>query len=239
MARTMAAARGGSHSSADPAPFLVTFFTGQPMLMSMICAPHCLPMQRGLGHHLRLAAEDLQRVRPLDLGVVPQVPHRPGVGAHQPLGAHQLGGAQRRAHPEGEHAERLLAHPRHRGEHPGVLQRIGTEAEHRTARANSTEPLLRAGPPRQVLGVRSRAALPTRLHPRWWSIRRTSCSLWSSGLSWSADRPESRCRRQSWSMVWVDRGRLRLGAASTSSGTRSPSGPSGTHRPSSWSCSAA
>ncbi len=78
MARTMAAARGGSQSSAEPAPFLVTFFTGQPMFTSMIWAPALLAEQRGPGHHLRLAAEDLQRVGALHLGVVPQVAHRPG-----------------------------------------------------------------------------------------------------------------------------------------------------------------
>ena len=66
----------GRTAAREPAPFLVTFFTGQPMLMSMICAPYSLPMTRGLRHHLGLAAEDLQRVGPLHLGVVAQVPQR-------------------------------------------------------------------------------------------------------------------------------------------------------------------
>ncbi len=38
-ARTIAATRASSRRSADPAATLQTFFAGQPMLMSMICAP--------------------------------------------------------------------------------------------------------------------------------------------------------------------------------------------------------
>ena len=36
---TIAATSGSSRSSAEPAATLQTFFAGQPMLMSMICAP--------------------------------------------------------------------------------------------------------------------------------------------------------------------------------------------------------
>jgi len=39
MARTMAAARGRSRSSAEPAPFLMNFFTGQPTLRSSHSTP--------------------------------------------------------------------------------------------------------------------------------------------------------------------------------------------------------
>ena len=38
-ARRIAATSASSRSSADPAATLQTFFAGQPMLMSMICAP--------------------------------------------------------------------------------------------------------------------------------------------------------------------------------------------------------
>ncbi len=38
-ALTMRATSGSSCSSAEPAHTLHTFFAGQPMLMSMICAP--------------------------------------------------------------------------------------------------------------------------------------------------------------------------------------------------------
>ena len=100
-----------------------------------------------LGHHLRLSAEDLQRVRPLHLGVMPEVANRPGVRAHQSLRAHQLRRAERCAHPEREHAKGLLAHPGHRGEDPGIPQGVGAEAQHRIGPAHNTSPFFRAGSP--------------------------------------------------------------------------------------------
>ena len=41
-ASTMSSASGSSRISAEPAQALHTFFAGQPMLMSMICAPRSM-----------------------------------------------------------------------------------------------------------------------------------------------------------------------------------------------------
>ena len=50
-------------SSAEPAATLQTFFAGQPMLMSMICAPRVDVVARGVRHQRRVGAGDLHRDR--------------------------------------------------------------------------------------------------------------------------------------------------------------------------------
>ena len=60
----------GSSSSAAPAPVFRTFFTGQPKLRSISRGPAGRD-RGGLAHHGRVAAEELDRDRPL-VGVDPQ-----------------------------------------------------------------------------------------------------------------------------------------------------------------------
>ena len=73
-ASRMRATSGSSCSSAEPAATLQTFLAGQPMLMSMICAPSVDVVARGLGHHRRIGAGDLHRHR-LDLALVVGAAH--------------------------------------------------------------------------------------------------------------------------------------------------------------------
>ena len=75
---------------------------------------HAFDDLRGLGHLLRIAAEDLNRDRPLFLRVL-GVLQRAIDAADQPLGADHLGHDQTAAAmPLDEAAERRVGHPRHR-----------------------------------------------------------------------------------------------------------------------------
>jgi hypothetical protein len=68
---------------------------------------------RGIGHLLRIAAEDLDRDGPLLLGVL-RVLERPVDPAHQPLGAHHLGDHKAApAVPFHQAAESRVRHARH------------------------------------------------------------------------------------------------------------------------------
>ena len=62
-------ARGRSKSfrSAEPAPLLTIFFTGQPMLMSTMSTPSRLDDRGRVVHPIGIAAVDLDRHRPLVL----------------------------------------------------------------------------------------------------------------------------------------------------------------------------
>ena len=96
-------------SSVQPAPVLVTFLTGQPMLMSTMSAPASTTMRRRLGQQRRLGAEDLHRQRAL-VGRDAQVAERALVAVVQAARGDHLGAHEARAEapplpPEGLHRD--------------------------------------------------------------------------------------------------------------------------------------
>jgi hypothetical protein len=114
-ASRMRATSASSRNSAEPAARLQTFFAGQPMLMSITCAPSATLARAAGGNHLGIAAGDLHDHRVALAGVVEPVA---ALGrAPQPLvrGDH-LGGGEARAEPPAERAEWPVGDAGHRGE---------------------------------------------------------------------------------------------------------------------------
>ena len=99
-------------------------------LHQLVVEPGLLRHDRGLRHDLGLAAEDLHDVGHLG-GPVLQVLQRARARADEPVRADELRGAEAGAELERDLAERLLAHARHGGEDPAVLQGERSELEHR------------------------------------------------------------------------------------------------------------
>ena len=108
------AACSGSRIRLQPALCFAIFGTGQPMLTSTMSAPMPSTICAAVGHLLRIAAEDLDRDRPLFLGVL-GVLERAIDAAHQPLGAHHLGDDEAAAAVAlDQAAERRVGHAGHR-----------------------------------------------------------------------------------------------------------------------------
>ena len=106
------ATSGSSASSAEPAAALHTFFAGQPMLMSMICAPRVDVVARGLRHQ---RADRRRRSARRSGATSPawSMRRRDLVGAPQPrIGRDHLGHRVARAQPLAQRAERAVGDAR-------------------------------------------------------------------------------------------------------------------------------
>lgn len=129
-ASRISATSASSRSRADPAALLHTFFAGQPMLMSMICAPSSTFALRGLGQHGRIAAGDLHRAR-LVLAIVDQAQARLAAVPQADVAGHHLRYHHPGAKATAKLTERTIGHPGHRREDQSVGQCIWADAYHR------------------------------------------------------------------------------------------------------------
>ena len=109
-----AAACSGSRIRLQPALCFAIFGTGQPMLTSTMSAPMPSTICAASAIFVRIAAEDLNRDRPLFLACTRRI-ERPIDAAHEPFGADHLGDDEPAAalafH---EPAERRVGHAGHR-----------------------------------------------------------------------------------------------------------------------------
>ena len=117
---------GSSFSSAEPAITLQTFLAGQPMLMSMICAPCVDVVARRFRHHRRVRARDLHRDR-IDFAFVIGAAARLFRAPQQRIARHHLGHRHAGAHALAQLPERAIGHARHRRDDQIVFENVGTD----------------------------------------------------------------------------------------------------------------
>ena len=117
---------GSSCSSAEPAITLQIFFAGQPMLMSMICAPSSDIVARGFGHHRRVGARDLHRDR-LDFAFVIGAAPRLFRSPQQRVARYHFGYRHARAHALAQLPERAIGHASHGRDDKIVFEDMGTD----------------------------------------------------------------------------------------------------------------
>ena len=149
------AACSGSRIRLQPALCLAIFGTGQPMLTSTMSAPMPSTICAAVGHLLGIAAEDLDRDRPLFFGVF-GVFERAIDAAHQPLGADHLGDDEAAAAVAlDQPAERRVGHAGHRRERRAAGARSIAPIFHRVRNAASV-------PAGQRIGCLARGPDPRR-----------------------------------------------------------------------------